>query len=99
MSDTDPGEAGWQPDPSGAHDHRYWDGSQWTDNVSDAGVASTDPYVAPAAAAEPPGPDSAPTDPTVTEPLAAAPPTDPTAAWSSGGPPPPVAPASLAADA
>ena len=43
MTDSTPG---WQPDPSGKHDHRYWDGSQWTDNVSDGGVASTDPYVA-----------------------------------------------------
>jgi actin-like ATPase involved in cell morphogenesis len=36
-------EAGWQTDPSGRHEHRYWDGSAWTDSVSDAGVASTDP--------------------------------------------------------
>ena len=43
MSDN---AAGWQPDPTGKHDHRYWDGTQWTDNVADAGVASTDPYEA-----------------------------------------------------
>ena len=36
--------AGWQSDPTGRHEHRYWDGSQWTDHVSDAGVASTDAY-------------------------------------------------------
>lgn len=41
MTDSTPG---WQPDPTGTHDHRYWDGSQWTDNVSDGGVASTDAY-------------------------------------------------------
>jgi Protein of unknown function (DUF2510) len=41
MSD-DP--ASWQPDPTGKHDHRYWDGTRWTENVADGGVASTDPY-------------------------------------------------------
>jgi hypothetical protein len=41
MTDNAPG---WQPDPTGRHDHRYWDGSAWTDNVADAGVASTDAY-------------------------------------------------------
>jgi hypothetical protein len=33
---------GWHPDPSGRHGLRYWDGSAWTPNVSDGGVASTD---------------------------------------------------------
>jgi hypothetical protein len=41
MSDNPPG---WQADPTGKHDHRYWDGSQWTENVADAGVASIDAY-------------------------------------------------------
>ena len=36
--------ADWYPDPSGRHEHRYWDGAAWTDHVSDAGVASTDAY-------------------------------------------------------
>ena len=35
MTDSTPG---WQPDPTGRHDHRYWDGSRWTDDVADAGV-------------------------------------------------------------
>jgi uncharacterized protein YxjI len=35
--------AGWHPDPQGRHELRYWDGSKWTDHVSDAGVAATDP--------------------------------------------------------
>jgi hypothetical protein len=35
--------AGWHPDPSGRHEHRYWDGTHWTDHVADGGVASTDP--------------------------------------------------------
>ncbi len=34
--------AGWHPDPSGRHEHRYWDGKQWTADVSDQGVTSTD---------------------------------------------------------
>ncbi len=33
----------WRPDPAGKHEHRYWDGAQWTHHVADAGVASTDP--------------------------------------------------------
>lgn len=37
------GGAGWQPDPQGRHEYRYWDGSAWTDQVSDGGVVSTDP--------------------------------------------------------
>jgi hypothetical protein len=41
MTDT---PASWQPDPTGRHDHRYWDGLRWTDHVADAGVAGTDPY-------------------------------------------------------
>ena len=35
--------AGWQPDPRGRHEYRYWDGKQWTDHVSDQGEVSTDP--------------------------------------------------------
>jgi hypothetical protein len=35
--------AGWQPDPRGRHEYRYWDGKQWTDHVSDKGQVSTDP--------------------------------------------------------
>src|SRR4051812_41423274 len=35
--------AGWQPDPRGRHEYRYWDGSKWTDHVSDKGVVSSDP--------------------------------------------------------
>jgi hypothetical protein len=39
--------AGWQPDPTGRHSHRYWDGGRWTDHVADAGAYSIDPYVEP----------------------------------------------------
>lgn len=34
--------AGWYPDPYSRFDHRYWDGRQWTQNVSTKGVATTD---------------------------------------------------------
>ncbi|MGV3757944.1 MAG: DUF2510 domain-containing protein [Actinomycetota bacterium] len=101
MTDSTPG---WQADPTGRHDHRYWDGSRWTDDVADAGVAAKDPYEGPADAG--PAEDAAPTDagPAGTEPTAVTPvpepepttvtPTpaaDPTAAWPAAGanPPPP----------
>ena len=35
--------AGWYPDPAGRHEHRYHDGSGWTDHVADEGVASVAP--------------------------------------------------------
>lgn len=35
--------ADWHPDPTGKHELRYWDGSQWTEHVSDQGVQSTAP--------------------------------------------------------
>ena len=35
--------ASWLPDPRGRHEFRYWDGTKWTDHVSDNGVPSTDP--------------------------------------------------------
>ncbi|MGH9213374.1 MAG: DUF2510 domain-containing protein [Acidimicrobiales bacterium] len=34
---------GWLPDPTGRHEYRYWDGSQWCDDVSDGGNTSFDP--------------------------------------------------------
>ena len=46
--------SGWHPDPTARHEHRYWDGSRWTDDVSDRGVTSTDPM--------PAGPGSDPTE-------------------------------------
>ena len=56
MTDT---PASWQPDPTGRHDHRYWDGTQWTDHVADAGVAATDPYDGPGDAVDEAGPPEA----------------------------------------
>ena len=38
--------AAWHADPTGRHEHRYWDGERWTEHVADAGVASTDPLAA-----------------------------------------------------
>ena len=35
--------AGWHPDPAGRHEHRYWNGSRWTEHAADAGVAVVDP--------------------------------------------------------
>jgi uncharacterized protein YxjI len=41
--------ASWHPDPTGRHELRYWDGTAWTDHVSDQGVTGTDPVDAPSA--------------------------------------------------
>ena len=35
--------AGWFPDSVGRHEYRYWDGSAWTDHVSDGGEQGLDP--------------------------------------------------------
>jgi uncharacterized protein YxjI len=35
----------WYPDPGGKHEHRYWDGTQWTDDVADHGRQAKDPLV------------------------------------------------------
>lgn len=60
--------ASWQPDPTGRHEHRYWDGQVWTDTVSDAGSTSVDAYdIAPAPPVEP-QPAPAPTAATVPTP-------------------------------
>jgi hypothetical protein len=103
MSDNNPG---WQPDPTGKHDHRYWDGTQWTENVADAGVAGIDPYdappiiepvpEAPTLIADAPSEPDAPAglEPTVVG--QQPPPPDTTAAWptmpGAPAPPPPYIP-------
>jgi hypothetical protein len=33
----------WYPDPTGRHDHRWWDGAAWTAHIADAGTAGIDP--------------------------------------------------------
>jgi uncharacterized protein DUF2510 len=40
--------AQWSADPIGRHELRYWNGTTWTEHVSDAGVSSTDPLEPPA---------------------------------------------------
>ena len=35
--------AAWYADPSGRHQHRYWDGTRWTPHVADDGETSVDP--------------------------------------------------------
>ena len=35
--------ADWYPDPNGVHQHRYWDGSEWTSTVADEGRTAQDP--------------------------------------------------------
>src|SRR5688572_7027719 len=44
---------GWHPDPTGRHEHRYYDGTGWTDHVADGGNLSTDPVAAPAEVSKP----------------------------------------------
>lgn len=44
--------ADWYPDPSGRHQHRYWDGQRWTEHVADDGVQAVDPPEGPSAPAQ-----------------------------------------------
>lgn len=37
-------DAAWKPDPAGRHELRYFDGTAWSDYVSDLGVQTTDPF-------------------------------------------------------
>ena len=34
---------GWYADPTARFDHRYWDGTRWTDHVSRGGQMVSDP--------------------------------------------------------
>ncbi|HEX2274102.1 MAG TPA: phospholipid scramblase-related protein [Acidimicrobiales bacterium] len=43
MSTTEPHAPDWYPDPYGRHEHRYFDGTQWTEHVASHGRQSTDP--------------------------------------------------------
>lgn len=60
--------AGWFPDPLGRYEHRYWNGSQWTEHVGSGGQQSIDdPAIAPTqhavserAAVQQQGPDQHP---------------------------------------
>ena len=35
--------AGWEPDPTGRNQYRYWDGQTWTEHVSNGPVQASDP--------------------------------------------------------
>lgn len=55
-------EASWLADPTGAHELRYWNGSSWTEHVSDQGTTGQDPLTTelpPPATAFPPPPAAA----------------------------------------
>ncbi|MDO8361455.1 MAG: DUF2510 domain-containing protein, partial [Actinomycetota bacterium] len=41
---ANPNPPAWHPDPLRRYQHRYWDGRRWTAQVSNNGVAGTDPY-------------------------------------------------------
>ncbi|MCZ7531552.1 MAG: DUF2510 domain-containing protein [Acidimicrobiia bacterium] len=34
--------AAWHPDPMGRYEYRYWDGTQWTPDVSTGGQTGQD---------------------------------------------------------
>ena len=38
-----PQSADWYADPSGRYKYRYWDGSQWTNQVTSGGPSALDP--------------------------------------------------------
>lgn len=48
MSDSGTHTPNWYPDPMGRHEYRWFDGTQWTDQVSSHGKTSIDPVQAPA---------------------------------------------------
>lgn len=49
--------SGWYADPTRRHAYRYWDGSRWTDQVSDGGTPGVDPVEVDAELSEtPPAP-------------------------------------------
>ena len=47
--------ADWYPDPSGRFQHRYWDGTSWTEHVATNGEQTTDPVGGPATTVDAPG--------------------------------------------
>jgi hypothetical protein len=69
----------------GRHQHRWWDGTAWTDHVSDGGVAGTDPL------STPPTPQATTTYPASGAPFGspapgAVPPSGPTATFGAPAP-------------
>lgn len=49
MSDGSQYGPNWYPDPTGRHEYRWFDGTQWSDQVSDHGRQSVDPVQGPGA--------------------------------------------------
>jgi uncharacterized protein YxjI len=49
MSDTVSHGPNWYPDPMGKHEYRWYDGTNWTDQVSSHGKQSVDPLAGPGA--------------------------------------------------
>ena len=47
MSESGSHGPNWYPDPAGIHEYRWYDGTNWTDQVSSHGKQSVDPIVAP----------------------------------------------------
>ena len=47
MSETDSHGPNWYPDPMGKHEYRWFDGTNWTDQVSSHGKTSVDPISGP----------------------------------------------------
>jgi len=39
--------SGWYPDPSGRHEHRYWHGGRWTEQVSNGGRRTSEAVTSP----------------------------------------------------
>jgi hypothetical protein len=74
MTTITPTPAGWYADPTRRHEYRYWDSEDWTEDVSDRGITSTDPV-----ALAPPVPVvSTPVSPApIPAPVGAAPPPTP----------------------
>lgn len=78
--------AGWYTDPAGRHEYRYWDGVNWTAQVSDGGVTASDSLESPPAPTYTP----APTPPPASTHVPTPPPPPPQGLTE---PPPPAAPA------
>ncbi|TDI38383.1 MAG: DUF2510 domain-containing protein [Acidobacteria bacterium] len=54
-----PPSKGWYTDPTSEYQYRYWNGTQWTNQVSSSGTTLNDPNAMdPSAAATPPAPGS-----------------------------------------
>jgi len=54
-----PPPKGWYTDPTSQYHYRYWNGAQWTNQVSSSGTTLNDPKAMdPSAAATPPAPGS-----------------------------------------